>query len=266
MAQDQARQLAELYTAQAQALADGDVTAATHIGGQIEVLASRQSRLTRQLRTAALTSSPRSRQRPQREVAADLLREIGFAAPVRFVSDLSIALDGVGIPLTNFGAIRKSEQVQYRRNSTAKLAWLLPGVWADVFTPAGRWLTLSTWSLADRVITQYTSRAAALRALIHVADHLERTDADTPTADRLQALALRTAIGLPTLQATARTDVPTLAERARSELADIGPAEDAERQAAVAVLADWPESVQHWGREVLHTAHSTDRRAADRER
>lgn len=258
---DLARQTAQLFIRQASALEAGATATADSLGEQLAALTARHTRLMRQKRTAALPITRTTR--PHRDVAADLLREIGFAVPVRYLSGLSVSLDGMDTPLTNFGALRRAEQTGYQRNPGRRPSWMAPGINAEVYTANAKWITMSNWDLTERIITEHTGLAGALRCLLHTAGRIERAAKGSPMHERLSALADRISYGLPTLGADPSEGLSGVLERAREHLSLIAPLEAQMREMAADTLSSWPLQVQLWGRTSLISADTAQPYASE---
>lgn len=219
---------------------------------QIERLSARQQQLLTRFTVASRDpSAARARAaRPQREHAIDLLGDLGEACPTALLGDVARAIDGQGIPATNFGSILRAEQVAYDRDPARRPVWLTYGLNAGTLTAARRWLALSTFPPEQRVVAAATSRAAALRVLRHVTVRhgaaVQRGDDDQ--AGRLETLAQRLCASLPFLRPRGTT-MAEIAARARDELMAVEPGEAVERRAAVERLAALPPREQVWGLE-----------------
>jgi hypothetical protein len=205
---------------------------------------------------------------PHRALALDALDVLGLPATPRLVAWLVEARTGEPFDGRALATARRDDRVTWERDRAAgrtpgpKLA---PALHHERLEPLRALVTVSTWPLAQRIVTPHAARADHPAVLLAVLDEAERlADVEPEATERLTRLASRLAIGLP---GAARSRIGDAEDRGRlrkvatGELGRFVDEATAEREASVsrAQMID-DDAALVWGR--AHTDDATGRRRA----
>src|SRR6266508_6719779 len=111
-------------------------------------------------------------------------------------------------------SLRRDEERSFRSAPYARPYYLCPALTADMLAPARGLLTVSTWSVAERIVGPLSLRVHFLTAAIRVADAVVRLDAPRPATGHLLR---RFAANIPGAIDGAYTPM-SVAKAARAEL------------------------------------------------
>jgi len=165
-----------------------------------------------------------------REQARHALLVLGVPAPARLVVDVHAAFFDGDLSVPALAALMRDDE----RSPAPGPFYICPALQEDL-TPARGLVTLSTWSLEDRLSTPAVARAQALVATVRVAELaavrpgaaasalLQRLAADIPGGPEAPDLAeaARAALDAPSLAAAAAAEEPArLAALSRAEHLD----------------------------------------------
>jgi hypothetical protein len=195
---------------------------------------------------AAGGTRPPSLGSTQREVVIGIAAAIAEAAPARMIRDLA-AVDGTPIKSTGFPSMFRADERSWRKNSRRKPVLLLPGLEAVTLAPMTGWVTLSSFPVAQRVITPLTARAAHLRVLGHVLGRLAGGAGPASVEAGLEALARRWASALPETRVFGAFDPGKLQATVSAVLSDIAEAETLQRAIAAQRVAQATTEIALFG-------------------
>jgi hypothetical protein len=138
---------------------------------------------------------------PKRVVAVDAMELLRLPATPRLVSWVVTARTGERLESKLLTTIRRDDRNAWNRDVGAgrtpgpKIA---PALHHEMLEPLRALLTLTTWPLADRIVTPHSPRADHPTAILRLLDEADRLEGlDGEGSARLTALAARLAIGLP---------------------------------------------------------------------
>src|SRR5262249_18281319 len=167
-------------------------------------------------------------------------------APTRMVRDIA-AVDGTPIKSTGFPSMFRADERSWRANPNRKPVLVLPGLEAVTLAPMASWVTLSSFSPAQRVITPLTPRAAHLRVLHYVLDRLAVGAGSASAAAGLGDLARRWASALPETRVFGNLDPGALQGTVREVLNEVAEAEMRHRDEAARRVAHAPAEMALFG-------------------
>jgi hypothetical protein len=220
-------------------------------------LAAEQARLVAELEVAQLAPSDRVKtaaglagQRPMREQVLDILDELGVPVAPRVISEVALACYGRSLPAARFASLRRDEERAYRKDPTARPAWVVPVINVVGLTAIPRIIANSAWEAERRLIGARTLRTNHLKTLIALVNrtiHLSNGAAEPDP--QLAALIARYAGSIGGAMAPVEaSDFVLIRAAAEEELARIEPLDAEERHAAARRLAKLPAPEQLWGR------------------
>jgi len=227
---------------------------------ELQRLETTRAKLLADLRLASLGTAHdetagrrRTRGRPLRESVLDALEELGQPASPTLLSDVVQTRFGVALLAGRLASMRRDELVSYRKDPSARPAWIVPAIGARGLTAMPRLLTASSWELERRIIGARTLRVIHLKTIIALVDMESRIrPLDEAAASKLKILTLRMSDGLSWSAASSqRDDVDTIRATVQAELAHIEQADLEERAAAATKLSNLQEALRFWGRPAL---------------
>jgi hypothetical protein len=238
----------ELTRKAADALATGDLAAA-------ETLEVRADELRRQARLTIARVVRRSRavgggRLTAREQAVSALAEMGVPSPPREIAEFHEARFSSGLDVRALASVRRDEAAAWERDPSSRAAFLVPALDIRFFRPTRGPLTLSSWTLEQRLLGASSPRVDHLRLTVRLAELAERLDGQAGQA--LTAMAARYAQTVPgAVDAGHDVEPQRIAVAARRELVILGPQDDEERaSAAERAREQLEEAEMMWGRDV----------------
>jgi hypothetical protein len=186
-----------------------------------------------------------------RERALDALEILGAPATPRQVGDVAaVALESELAP-GRFASLRRDERRAYERGPDARPAWIVPALGAEDFAPMAGIVAVSAWESERRLIGARSERVYFLHHLLALLRLAARPEvaADARRAARLADLIARSARSVLDPRHRWAPGAPSeIRTAAEAELAQIEPADLAERRAAAARLARLSPTERVWGR------------------
>lgn len=204
---------------------------------------------------------------PRRLLAVDALELLYMPATPRLVSWVVTARTAEGLEPKLLTTIRRDDRAVWDRDVRAGRTpsqRIAPALHHEMLEPARALLTLSTWPLADRMVTPHSPRADHPAAILRLLDEAQRLDEfDAEGAGRITALAARLAVGLP----GGGSLVGQGADAPREELRHVAAVEHerfvematGERKQAAERLASLPGEFRIWGSPGLNAVQSARR-------
>jgi hypothetical protein len=205
---------------------------------------------------------------PQRALALDALDVLGLPAMPRLVAWLVEARTGEPFDARALTTARRDDRVAWDRDRAAgrtpgpKLA---PALHHERLEPVRALVTVSTWPLAQRIVTPHSTRADHPAALLAVLNEAERlADVEPEATEGLTRLASRLAIGLPgaprraTADSEARDRLRKVATEEYARFADEATGEREASATRAQMIKD--DAALVWGR--THPGDATGRKRA----
>jgi len=182
---------------------------------------------------------------PLREQVHQALTLLGAPAAPRLIIAVHEAFHvGEMIP-ARLTSLRRDEERSFRTAPHSRPYYLCPALTADLLAPARGLLTVSTWSMATRVIGPLSPRVDFLISAIRLAGHLDRIPDPGTDARRL---LWRFAANIPGAAASAVAMTPAaVAEAAEAELDIHRDADRSHREAAAQRARELPDVEQLFG-------------------
>jgi hypothetical protein len=220
-------------------------------------LAAEQARLVAELEVAQLAPSARVKtasglagQRPMREQVLDILDELGVPVAPRVISEVALACYGRSLPAARFASLRRDEERAYRKDPTARPAWVVPAINVVGLTAIPRIVANSAWEAERRLVGARTLRTNHLKTLISLLNRtIHLSNGESEPDPHLRTLITRYADSIGGVVKPVQTaDFVLVRAAAEVELARIEPLDAEERRAAARRLAQLPAPDQLWGR------------------
>ncbi len=152
---------------------------------------------------------------PVREQVHHALTLLAVPAAPRLIVAVHEAFFSGEMMSARLTSLRRDEERSFRSAPYARPYYLCPALTADMLAPTRGLLTVSTWSVADRIVGPLSPRVHFLTAAIRVADAVARLDSPGLAATRLLR---RFAVNIPGASDGADTPM-SVAKAARAELA-----------------------------------------------
>ena len=238
------------------ALISGERKKQAAIEPQLRRLQAEMQRLSDELRYVQLeqnVAAPRARARltgkTMREIALDVIDEIGVPVSPSTISDFGLATTGVGIPTSRFASLRRDEERAARRDPASKPAWVVPALSTARLAPLPRLFTSSAWELERRLVGARSARVNHLHTTLAFLDRFEqlRSTAASETG-AMENLVIRFARGIPGATSTgAGVDGARIRAVVQLELEAIEPDALQEQREAAARLAKHRDQEKLWG-------------------
>ena len=237
------------------ALLNGDLADHSALQTTLQRLSAEMQRLTGDLRFAQADGAAPGRTRGRaagktvREQVLDILDEVGVALAPSTISEFAMATTGADVAASRFASLRRDEERSARRDPSARPAWVAPALGTARLTPIPRLLTSSAWEPERRLVGARSLRVNHLRTTLAFLDRFERLRAaEAPQADRVEALMLRYARGVPGAVVSGESSDPRrLRGVIEVELAAIEGDDRDERRQAAAKLGRYGEQQRIWG-------------------
>lgn len=219
-------------------------------------LATRQGQLITTLRVLHLEAPEQfgsygvvAAQRPLREQVLDVLDAIGVPTSPRLISQFAAVRYGLSLPITRFASLRRDEERGYRKDPSARPAWIVPAINVLGLVAMPRIVASSAWKSESRLIGPRTLRINHLRGLLAVlAASDEVSEIDEERSERLAAFIVRYAQSvIGALGPGTTLDLNRIREAAQAELARIEPADLEERRIAAERLERLPGAMKFSG-------------------
>ena len=237
-----------------QRLASDDLTAATGTAAEVAFIARDiQARLDHVAQTTFAdrydTYLTRARRRlalnrPLRSHVAEALDRFGATARTREIAAFVETVSGRRIPVRGFSSLRRDERRSWERKNRSM--FVVPALDAVTLTPTRGRVCLSTWPIANRLLTPLAEHADTLTAVERVARWFLSEEAVQPATISLIQGWAEAALGQPMLAA----DLDGIAVEAADAAKRVADEVRAERRAAAArahTLLSGDERL--WGRE-----------------
>lgn len=237
------------------ALVAGELAEQAAIEPRLRKLQAEMQRLSTELRYVQLeqnVAAPRTRSRTgktMREIALDVIDEIGVPVSPSTISEFSMATTGVKIQPTRFASLRRDEERAARRDPASRPAWVTPALSAARLTGLPRLFTSSAWEIERRLVGARSTRVNHLHTTLAFLDRFERLRAAAASeSGAMENLVIRFARGIPGAVSTgADIDGARIRAVVLSELEAIEPDDLQERREAAALLAKHRDHEKLWG-------------------
>ncbi|MEU4615206.1 MULTISPECIES: hypothetical protein [Streptomyces] len=163
---------------------------------------------------------------PAREQVHQVLTLLAVPAAPKLISTVHEAFFAGALAPSRLTSLRRDEERSYRSAPGARPYYLCPALTSDLLSPARGLLTVSTWSLEQRIVGPLSARVHFLTSALNIADAAERLDAEALPLPARQLL-VRYAQNIPGAQpsvqqsnpARAPVDLALLRRAAEDELA-----------------------------------------------
>lgn len=175
-----------------------------------EALAQFESTQDRPERTSPINGSLL----PMREQVHQVLTLLTVPAAPRLITAVHAAMFGGEIPSSRLTSLRRDEERSFHSAPYSRPYYLCPALTFDRLAPARALLSISTWSMAQRIVGPLSPRVHFLTAAVHVADAIRRVK--EPRAEAMRLL-WRFAANVPG-GTDGGNDPSTVARAARAEL------------------------------------------------
>lgn len=192
-----------------------------------------------------------SGKRPMRELALDVIEEIGVPAAPRTVSDFAGCF-GLSLPSARFSSLRRDEQRAYMKDPLSRPAWVVPGIHAVGLSAIPRLVCSSAWPDERRAIGSRTLHANHLRTVLALLAAAQRAPRlGEANAEKARALMVRYAASVPgALEFGEEPDRGRIEEAVRAELEHVEASDEEERLDAAERMATLSDFHRLWGRPV----------------
>ncbi|WP_433324359.1 hypothetical protein [Spirillospora sp. CA-294931] len=182
---------------------------------------------------------------PVREQVHQALTLIGAPAAPKLIGAVYEAFFPGEIAGSRLTSLRRDEERSFRSAPFARPFYLCAALTADLLAPARGLLTVSTWSLEQRVVGPLSARTDFLTAAIRIAERAG--DGRDDAAERIARLLWRFASNIPGADggSVGAVDPAALAKAAKAEL-EVHLDADRSRRALAAARA--AERLDHAGR------------------
>lgn len=211
-------------------VAQSDARAADRLLAELAVLERRRNRLVHEMVNPEPEGIERTVAFRDQVIAA--LRLLGRPSSIRLVADVARARFGEAIPTTRIASLRRDEERSWLKGPGARPTYVVPPLSSDRFSPVRGTLALSAWPLETRIVGPSSPRVDMLNVLVRLTEDLDR-ERDAPWAAALERVVWRLASSVPGAAEIGKTlDPTTIAEAARSELAQLEAEDLQERRTA----------------------------------
>jgi hypothetical protein len=122
---------------------------------------------------------------PIREQVHHALNLLTVPAAPRLIVAVHQAFFAGEMLSTRLTSLRRDEERSFRSAPYARAYYLCPALTADLLSPARGLLTVSTWTMATRMVGPLSPRVHYLTAAIKVGEAIARLDEPRPQAGRL---------------------------------------------------------------------------------
>ncbi|MEU0785364.1 hypothetical protein ABZ341_27760 [Streptomyces sp. NPDC006173] len=126
---------------------------------------------------------------PAREQVHQVLTLLAVPAAPKLISTVHEAFFTGALAPSRLTSLRRDEERSYRGAPGARPYYLCPALTSDLLSPARGLLTVSTWSLEQRIVGPLSARVHFLTSALNIADATERLDPDTLPLPARQLLA-----------------------------------------------------------------------------
>ncbi|MFJ3720821.1 hypothetical protein [Streptomyces sp. NPDC090057] len=116
---------------------------------------------------------------PAREQVHQVLTLLAVPAAPKLISTVHEAFFAGGLAPSRLTSLRRDEERSYRSAPGARPYYLCPALTSDLLSPARGLLTVSTWSLEQRIVGPLSARVHFLTSALNIADAAERLDTAT---------------------------------------------------------------------------------------
>ncbi len=186
--------------------------------------------------------------RPMRELALDVLEEVGVPAAPSTVSEFA-ACFGLSIPASRFSSLRRDEQRAYRKNPLSRPAFVVPAISAVGLTAVKRVVCSSAWEDERRVIgsrSLHVNHLKFLLALLAASGRAPRVG--EANVDRIWALVTRYAMSVPgALKVGKEPNRDRIEAAAMAELERVEAPDEEERREVAEKMARMSDFHRLWG-------------------
>ncbi|MGI3202250.1 hypothetical protein ACRJ4W_35640 [Streptomyces sp. GLT-R25] len=121
---------------------------------------------------------------PAREQVHQVLTLLAVPAAPKLISTVHEAFFAGALAPSRLTSLRRDEERSYRSAPGARPYYLCPALTSDLLSPARGLLTVSTWSLEQRIVGPLSARVHFLTSALNIADAAERLDAEAHAAAR----------------------------------------------------------------------------------
>ncbi|MFF8531673.1 hypothetical protein ACN6K9_002548 [Streptomyces sp. SAS_267] len=126
---------------------------------------------------------------PAREQVHQVLTLLAVPAAPKLITTVHEAFFAGTLAASRLTSLRRDEERSYRSAPGARPYYLCPALTSDLLSPARGLLTVSTWSLEQRIVGPLSARVHFLTSALNIADAAERLDPDTLPLPARQLLA-----------------------------------------------------------------------------
>ncbi|MGW1728405.1 hypothetical protein ACWCQK_36650 [Streptomyces sp. NPDC002306] len=148
---------------------------------------------------------------PAREQVHQVLTLLAVPAAPKLISTVHEAFFAGALAPSRLTSLRRDEERSYRSAPGARPYYLCPALTFDLLSPARGLLTVSTWSLEQRIVGPLSARVHFLTSALNIAAAAERLDADTlplPARQLLARYAQNIPGAQPPIQQSSPADAP----------------------------------------------------------
>jgi hypothetical protein len=122
---------------------------------------------------------------PLREQVHHALTLLTVPAAPRLIVAVNGAFFGTPVPSARLTSLRRDEQRSFETAPFSRPYYLCPALTSDRLGPARGLLSISTWTIAERIVGPLSPRVHFLTAAVKVAEAVKRTAEPRPEARRL---------------------------------------------------------------------------------
>jgi hypothetical protein len=122
---------------------------------------------------------------PLREQVHHALTLLTVPAAPRLIVAVNGAFFGTAVSSARLTSLRRDEQRSFETAPFSRPYYLCPALTADRLGPARGLLSISTWTIAERIVGPLSPRVHFLTAALKVAEAVKRTPEPRPEARRL---------------------------------------------------------------------------------
>ncbi|WP_042374658.1 hypothetical protein [Streptacidiphilus neutrinimicus] len=170
----------------------------------------------------ATMPSARGAQLPAREHVHRALMLLGTAAAPKLIVSVHEAFFPGELSASKLSSLRRDEERSYRSSPGGRPYYLCPALTHDLLSPVRALITISTWSLEQRIIGPLSPRVDFLTGAVRIAEAVRTSgDSASPAATRLLwrfAVNIPGAIPADTSVHPKGTDPQQVIDAARAEL------------------------------------------------
>ncbi|MFZ3494659.1 hypothetical protein ACODT5_15775 [Streptomyces sp. 5.8] len=138
----------------------------------------------------------RGSQLPAREHVHRALMLLGVPAAPKLIVGVHEAFFPGELSASKLSSLRRDEERSYRSSPGARPYYLCPALAHDLLTPVRALITISTWTLEQRVIGPLSPRVDFLTGALRIAEAVHTSAADGPSPEALRLL-WRFAVNIP---------------------------------------------------------------------